>query len=50
MTRVRMAGWCDVDAHMRFDGNEGSQAEILHVKGDKHMRYSGTFHGKLFAA
>ena len=50
MTRVRLAGWIDVDAHMRFDGNEGSQAEILHVKGNKDMRYNGSFHGKWFAA
>ena len=49
MMRVGMAGWFDFNAHMRFDGNKGSQADILHVKGDKDIRYSGTFHGELFA-
>ena len=50
MTRGRMTRSIDVDAHMRFDGNEGSQVEILHLKGNKDMRYSGFFHCKLLAA
>lgn len=45
-----MARWIDVDAHIRSDGNEGSQAEILYVKGDKDMRYRDFFYGRLFAA
>lgn len=47
---AKVAGWTDVDAHMRFDGNEESEAQILLVKGYKDMRYSESFHGKLFAA
>ena len=49
-TLARMAGWIDVDAHRRFNGNEESQAQIHLVNGYKDMRYSDSFHDELFAA
>ena len=50
MTRVRLAGWIDVDAHLRFDGDEESQPEILRVERNGDMKYSGSFHRRLSAA
>ncbi len=50
MVLAKMAGWIDVDAHMRFDGNKESQAEILHAKANNNIRYSESFHGILFVA
>ena len=50
MTRVRLAGRIDVDAHVRFDGNEESQSEILRVERNGDMKYSGSFHRRLSAA
>ena len=50
ITLAKMAGWIDVDAHMRFNANEESQAQILFVNGYKDMRYRESFHGTLLAA
>lgn len=35
MIPARMAGWIDVDAYLKFDGNAESQAQSLLVKGCK---------------